>query len=389
MSGPGKRVDVVLAGVHGHGRWHLRNIRRLAAGHDLRLVGVCDPRPLNPRLRAEVGEVPVAPRLEDLLSQVRPQVTIVCTPIHTHADLALRAAEAGSHVLLEKPPTPTLAEFTRLEEGIAASGVACQVGFQSLGSHALAAIRGMVADGAIGELRGIGAAGTWQRDTAYFTRSAWAGRRRLNGVPVVDGALTNPFAHATVTALALDGSLSRGALREVGIELYRANDIEADDTSALRLRTEKGTTITVAVTLCAEETRPPHLVVHGTKGRVTLAYKEGQVRLVTADVDRAVTYPATDLLLDLIEHLRDRSRPLLVPLAATGAFMEVVEAIRLAPDPLPIGAEHQRTVGEGETQRRVVPGVDALIARSAEELALFSELAPAWAAPRDERAGVR
>ena len=74
----------------------------------------------------------------------------MCTPIHTHAELALTAAAAGSHVLLEKPPTPTLAEFDRLRDGLAATGRACQVGFQTLGSHALPHVRALIAEGAIG-----------------------------------------------------------------------------------------------------------------------------------------------------------------------------------------------------------------------------------------------
>ncbi len=103
----------------------------------------------------------------------------------------------------------------------------------------------------MGEIVGIGAAGAWQRDASYYARAPWAGRRGLGGVPVVDGALTNPFAHATATALALDGDTGADGLREVGVELFRANPIEADDTSCLRLVTARDTTITVAVTLCA------------------------------------------------------------------------------------------------------------------------------------------
>jgi predicted dehydrogenase len=129
-------VPVVLVGAHGHGRWHLQNLDRLArTGAPLRLAGICDPRPLTATERDLAGHVPVLSDLDDLLAAVRPQVTIVCTPIHTHAGLALTAAAAGSHVLLEKPPTPTLAGFDRLRDGLSDTGSACQVGFQSLGSH--------------------------------------------------------------------------------------------------------------------------------------------------------------------------------------------------------------------------------------------------------------
>ena len=155
-------ATVVLVGLHGHGRWHLQNLDRLRrAGAPVRLAGVCDTRPPGAGERVLVGDVPVSDRLDALLDTVRPDVTIVCTPIHTHADLALTAAAAGSHVLLEKPPTPTLAGFDDLARGIAATGRACQVGFQSLGSHALPYVRALMTAGSIGDVVGIGAAGAW------------------------------------------------------------------------------------------------------------------------------------------------------------------------------------------------------------------------------------
>ena len=92
---------------------------------------------------------------------------------------------------------------------------------------------------------------SWQRDDAYYGRATWAGQRTLGGVAVVDGVLTNPLAHATATAVALDGGAG-GGLHDIRVELFRANPIEADDASCLRLVTAGGTPITVAATLCAE-----------------------------------------------------------------------------------------------------------------------------------------
>ncbi|GAB2750815.1 Gfo/Idh/MocA family oxidoreductase [Salinifilum aidingensis] len=364
---------VVLAGVHGHGQWHLANLERLR-GAGVRLVGVCDPRPPQEEQRGLLGGVPVAAGLDELLAQVRPDVTIICTPIHTHAHLAVAAAEAGSHVLLEKPPTPTLAEFDRLASGIATTGRACQVGFQSLGSRALGHVRALLADGAIGEVVGIGAAGAWQRDAAYYARARWAGRRTLDGHPVVDGALTNAFAHATATALALDGARGDERLRELDVELYRANAVEADDTSCLRLVTGRGTPVAVAVTLCAEDEVAPHVVVHGTRGRIVLTYRTGRVRLEAGGRVETTEHGSTDLLENLAAHARDPAVPLLVPLPSTRPFMQVLEAVRLAPDPREIPAERVDVDRSGTHPRCVVRGVDAAVVRAARELVPLSAL---------------
>ncbi|WP_078591564.1 Gfo/Idh/MocA family protein [Streptomyces megasporus] len=373
-------LPVVLAGARGHGRRHLENIRLLAERGLVEPVGICEVNPLTAEELDGFGELEQSTDLAALLERTGARVAVICTPIHTHVDLALTAAERGVHVLLEKPPAPSYAEFERMVEGLRAAGVACQIGFQSLGSHAVTAIRDLVADGAIGEVRGIGAAGAWSRDLAYWARSPWAGRRRLDGRDVVDGVLTNPLAHAVATALRIDGGDRAEDVAGIELELYRANAIEADDTSCVRIRTThdgKAGEITAAVTLCAERPGEPYVVVHGTEGRITFWYKEDRVRLERRGREPETTEHArTDLLRNLVAHLVE-GEELLVPPERTGAFMRLVEAVRTAPDPRPLPADAWRTEPEGGgvgSARRIVTGIDDLVAAGAERLALYSEL---------------
>ncbi|CAL9387247.1 Gfo/Idh/MocA family protein [Streptomyces sp. enrichment culture] len=399
-SPPAPPVPVVLAGARGHGRWHLRNIRRLSDAGLVKLVGVCELTPLDPSElygsdspapssgtpggpgtgpspsgRTPGGPVAQSDDFGALLDATGARIAVVCTPIDTHTDLALTAARRGVHVLLEKPPAPSFAEYRRLTDGVRLAGTACQIGFQSLGSHALTAIAGLVADGAIGEVTGIGAAGAWARDEAYFRRSPWAGKRRLNGTDVVDGVLTNPLAHAVATALALDGSPFAEDVADLELELARANDIESDDTSCLRVTTARGTRVTTAVTLCAEEPGEPYVLVHGRHGRITFWYKQDRVLLQRAGHGPVETeHGRTDLLENLVHHIVDGDE-LLVPPDRTGAFMRVVEAVRTAPEPraLPAADWYTRDT-PGGSRRRIVKGVDHLVHTSAETLSLFSEL---------------
>ncbi|MFW6689684.1 Gfo/Idh/MocA family protein [Streptomyces sp. MAR4 CNX-425] len=374
-------VRVVLAGARGHGRRHLENIRRLERAGLVELAGVCETRPL---AAAEFAGAPVAQDADfaALLGRTGAALAVVSTPIPTHTDFAVAAAGHGVHLLLEKPPAPSFALYERIEAACRSAGVACQIGFQSLGSHALPAVRALVAEGAVGAVRGIGAAGAWVRDEAYFRRAHWTGRRRLDGADVGDGVLTNPLAHTVATALALDGTARARDVTGIDLELYRAYDIEADDTSAVRLTTARGTEIVAAVTLCAERAAEPYVMVHGTRGRITFWYKEDRVLLQRAGHGpEEITYPRTDLLGNLLDHLRDGT-PLLAPVAAAGAFMRVAEAVRTAPAPVPLPAAAWREVPAAGPAgaRRVVPGVDALVAAGAERLALYSELGAPWAA---------
>ncbi|MEU9830543.1 DUF6807 family protein [Streptosporangium sp. NPDC048047] len=355
-------VRVVLAGAHGHGWWHLENLRRLSAARTVELAGVCDVRPVEglPEGVAFSGD------LEELIRRTGAEAAILCTPIHTHADLAVRALRAGAHLLLEKPPASTYEGYERIAAAVRETGLACQVGFQSLGSEAVPAVRKLVRDGAIGRVTGIGAAGAWARPYSYYSRVPWAGRRRADGVDVVDGVLTNPLAHAVATAIAVSGA----EVESVEVELYRANEIEADDTSSARLRMDDGTTVTVAVSLCADRRHEPYLVVHGETGRIRLTYTEDRVEFGGA----SATHPRTDLLENLVAHLRGEA-DLLVPLERTAGFMRVLEAVRLAPEPRVIPDAFQEVGAE----QRVLPGIAEVTAASAERLALYSELDVPWA----------
>ncbi|MYW66550.1 Gfo/Idh/MocA family oxidoreductase [Streptomyces sp. SID8379] len=390
-------VPVVLAGARGHGRWHLNNIRRLADAGRVTLAGVCELKPLDEAELAGFTDVAQSADFGELLDRTGARVAIVCTPIPTHTDLALTAAARGVHLLLEKPPAPSYAEYERMAAGVAEAGIACQVGFQSLGSHAVSHVRDLVRDGLIGDLLGIGAAGAWARDEAYFRRAPWAGHRRLpdgrgGTVDVVDGVLTNPLAHAVATGLALDGATGADDLTGIRTELFRANAIEADDTSYLELTTRTGSRVTVAATLCAERPDEPYVVVHGSRGRITFWYKQDRVLVQRADHGpEESVHGRTDLLENLVDHLTDPSGAtrLIVTPASAGAFMRVVEAIRLAPEPvaLPADAWSSLPAGGGDgVRRRVVHGVDGLVAASADTLTGYAELGASWARQGQEAA---
>ncbi|MFF1461079.1 Gfo/Idh/MocA family protein [Streptomyces sp. NPDC058330] len=380
-------LPIVLAGARGHGRWHLANIRRLQHQGLVRLAGVCELQPLTDgELAAFAGVMPEqSADFGALLDSTGARAAIICTPIPTHTDLALTAAARGVHLLLEKPPAATWADYARMADGVREAGIACQVGFQSFGSHAVPAVKDLVRSGAIGALRGIGAAGAWVRDDAYFRRAPWAGRRRLGGTDVVDGVLTNPLAHAVATALELADRGRAEDVASVETQLFRAHDIEADDTSCVRVTATDGLPVTAAVTLCAEEAGEPYVIVHGERGRVTFWYKQDRVLVQRAGhgPEEAV-HGRTDLLENLVDHLA-RGTALLVPPERTGAFMRVVEAVRTAPEPtaLPRDAWYTRPADSGGGVRRVVRGIDATVAAGADTLTLFSELGASWARPRE------
>ncbi|MFF1881137.1 Gfo/Idh/MocA family protein [Pseudarthrobacter sp. NPDC058196] len=369
---------VALVGVHGFGTHHLRNLERLQAAGVVELMAVADPQPPAP------GAVPpsaaIHPGLDELLQATGDlDLVIVATPIQTHAPLALAALSTDAELYLEKPPVASLADFNRLCAAAADSGRGVQIGFQSLGSHALRAIEELLAAGTIGTLEGISATGRWVRDRAYYKRSRWAGKRSINGVDVVDGVATNPLAHAVATALRIAGARTTADIAAVETELYRANDIESDDTSVIRIRTTPGLPITCALTICASESVEPYVTLQGSAGTAVFHYTEDRLSIETAAGRTEQTYGRDDLTENLLAH-RASGVPLTSSLLDSGAFMLVLEAIRTAPLPSPIDPAYVRWEGDGDSAHAVVAGVEDALERAGREHATFSELGLPWAA---------
>lgn len=366
---------VAQVGVRGFGRVHLERIDRLAASGRVSLVATADPGGPLPDQPADWH-----PGLDELLAHHSPDIVSIATPIGTHLPLSLTALQAGAHVLLEKPPVASLGEFWTLLRAQKQTGRVVQVGFQSLGSTGIARLRELMSDGTLGEIIGINAHGSWVRDKAYYARSPWAGLRRFDGRRVADGVVTNPLAHSIATALAVAGVTRLDDIASVTTELYHAHDIEADDTSFVRIDLTDRPPVCAALTLCAETLLPPTIHVVGTRGVADYAYTLDELTLT---VDGRTTHEQHErvcLLENLIDHL-DGASDLLVPLADSVGFLCVLEATQDRPDPLPIDPTHVTWFGEGAEAHPVVDGIAGWLDRALAEQRGFAAVGAPWANP--------
>lgn len=270
----------------------------------------------------------------------------------------------------------SLDDFIRLLDLEQETGRVVQVGFQSLGSHA---VEMLLADAfGIGPVVGLGAVAAWSRTVGYWSRSPWSGRRSLRGGAVVDGVVTNVLAHAVVTALAIVGCRRLEDVDVVETDLYRANAIDSDDTSAVRIRTTQGLEVTCAVSSCARAQREPEVHLEGAHGRVMFAYTADRIEVDGSGATRTEITTRTDLLENLLAYRRDGS-PLLVPLASTGAFMRVLAAVSDADEPIRIDPRAICWEGEGQDRRAVVEEIENWLAKAASTGRTFTELGVPWA----------
>jgi predicted dehydrogenase len=92
------------AAVVGYGYWGPNIVRNILERPEFRLLGLCER---DPNRVAEFSrrnpDVTVEQDLDLLLLDPRVEAVMIATPPRTHHELALRALQAGKHVLVEKP----------------------------------------------------------------------------------------------------------------------------------------------------------------------------------------------------------------------------------------------------------------------------------------------
>jgi predicted dehydrogenase len=337
----------------------------------------------DPAVDAHLHQLSGVATFEDadtMLAEVAPDIVIISTPIHTHFQLATAALGAGADVLLEKPPTATLDEFHALVATAGAAERLVQVGFQSLGSTAIAELHRRVAAGRIGQIVSYSASAAWVRPLSYWERASWAGRRHAGGRVVADGVLTNPLAHASATALAVARATHVDDVVAVDLDLHRANSIEADDTSVARFRLASGLSLTTAVSLCAADREEPWISIQGTAGRLVFYYALDIVQeFHRGRAPFTTRHDRVDLLDELLSARVGAGARLSAPLSELGGFMRLLDSVMAAPEPQAVDRSFVDRVVDERSEHLVIRGVEEALLRAVTEQATFRELGVEWA----------
>lgn len=146
----GRRVRV---GVLGAGAWargaHLPGYRR---DPRCEVVAIADPQRELADAAAREFEIPLATTDHAaLIARDNIDVIDVCTPSHTHFELASAALEAGRHVLCEKPVAYDFRDTRRAAALARSKGLKTKVGFTFRYSPAMRYMRELVEQGYAGE----------------------------------------------------------------------------------------------------------------------------------------------------------------------------------------------------------------------------------------------
>ncbi len=116
--------------------------------------------------------------LDAMLEDPEIDVVNVITPNHLHHDAVVKAAQAGKHVLIEKPPAMSLAEVDSMTAVCKKVGVKACVSVQCRTRKAVQAIRTAIQSGRFGKIYHADTYMKWFRSTEYYKSDAWRVSRR-------------------------------------------------------------------------------------------------------------------------------------------------------------------------------------------------------------------
>lgn len=141
-------------GVIGLGVWGETHLKAYSTDPLARLVGVCDVNEELARERAhEYGAEFVTTDYHELLARDDIGAVSVVTPDFLHREIATAAAEAGKHVLLEKPMATSVDDAQAIADAARRAGVMLVVDFHNRWNPAFAIAKQAIADGELGELQ--------------------------------------------------------------------------------------------------------------------------------------------------------------------------------------------------------------------------------------------
>jgi predicted dehydrogenase len=194
-----------------------------------------------------------------MLRDARLQAVLICTPHPLHAAPAIQAAEAGVHVLVEKPLAANLQDCDAMLAAAHKAGITLAVVSQRRFYEPVRRMKAAIDAGKIGKpVLGVFTMYSW-REPAYYQSDPWRGKWATEG----GGVLVNQSPHQ------LD--LLQWFMGPIGeISGYWANlnhpSIEVDDTAVATIRFRNGGLGAIVTSVAQKPGIFTKVHIHGSNG---------------------------------------------------------------------------------------------------------------------------
>lgn len=273
-----KKLGYAVLGL-GIGKAHAE---AAAASENADLVAVCDIDEAKLAKFAEIyPETTLYRDFEDLLKDKNVDIISICLPSAMHADFAVRAMEAGKHVLVEKPLDITYERAMLIEEARLRTGMTAGVVHQNRFNLNMYPIKDAIDSGRLGRLILGTFAVKWYREQSYYDRGGWRGTWEMDG----GGSLMNQAVHTVDLMHWLMGDIE-SVTSTMSINNH---NIQTEDLTASIIKFKSGATATFVSTTCAYPGISTEIMLYGTDGSIE------------ADADMIKTWKMRDPLDDMDE----------------------------------------------------------------------------------------
>ena len=195
--------------------------------------------------------------LPALLDDPRVDVVTICTPSGAHLEPAVAAAQAGKHVIVEKPLEITLARCDRIIAACAQAGVVLSTIFPSRFHESSRLLKQAIDQERFGRLTVGDAYVKWYRTQQYYDSGAWRGTWKLDG----GGALMNQAIHSVDLLSWLMGPVKDLSARTAMLAHER---IEVEDVAMAALRFANGALGVIEATTAAYPGALKRIEIHGS-----------------------------------------------------------------------------------------------------------------------------
>ena len=266
-----KRSPAVKFGVIGLGMAaapHARSLLDLA--DRIETVAAFSPTPARRQEFARSYGLPVTGDVETIFADASIDAVLLLTPPNTHLDLVRRAADAGKHILLEKPLETSLARSRQLVEVAETADVKLGVVLQHGFGPVCEALRAMMTSGRLGELVSASARLYNWRPQSYYDQPGRGTKARDGG-----GVLLTQGIHTLDLMLSLAGHVEEVCGFAATTRVHR---METEDLVCAAARFTSGAIGTIEATTAAYPGFPERIELAGTRGTASLAGTELKVQ---------------------------------------------------------------------------------------------------------------
>jgi predicted dehydrogenase len=230
-----------------------------------RLVAVMDAVEAAAKAKAAQWGCEAYTELERVLEREDIDVVNVVVPSGLHAQIGVRAAAAGKHVICTKPIDVTLEAIDGLIVACRRHGVKLGATHQFRAYPIYRRIKAAIGEGRLGRMLYADTFVPWYRPGKYYAGS-WHGTKALDG----GGALMNQSIHYIDQVLWQMGDVAEVA----GFIDNLHHDIEGEDCGSATLKFRSGAQGLIQGTTCTYKGMPARLEVHGEKGNVVVVGDE-------------------------------------------------------------------------------------------------------------------